>query len=138
MELFYLQLTILACLRVAQELNRNRNRRNRFPETESGTGTAGTIFQEPKPERNRPSLLNCTETQKKKEKPFAEEPPEPKTETARTLPPPNRSRTEPNRASPMFTYSWSFFAYNFSFFAYAVGFFCLQWEKFSEDVFSTI
>ena len=48
--------------------------------------------------RNRPSLLNCTETQKN---PFAEELPEPKTGTARTLPPSNRNQTEPNRGLPV-------------------------------------
>ena len=42
-----------------------------FPETESGTGRNRN--------RNRPFLVNCTETQKTL---FAEEPPEPKTETA--------------------------------------------------------
>ena len=47
--------------------------------------------------RNRPFLLNCTETQKTF---FVEEPPEPKTGTARTVPPPNRNRTEPNRGLP--------------------------------------
>ena len=36
--------------------------------------------------RNRPSLLNCTETQKN---PSLEEPPEPKTGTVRTVTPPN-------------------------------------------------
>ena len=39
------------------------NRRNRFPTgTERGTETAGTVFQEPKPEPELSSLLNCTET----------------------------------------------------------------------------
>ena len=32
--------------------------RTAFPETESGTGTAGTVFQKPR-DRNRPLLLNC-------------------------------------------------------------------------------
>ena len=35
-----------------------------FPGTERGTGTAGTVFQEPKPEPEPSSLLNCTETHK--------------------------------------------------------------------------
>ena len=35
-----------------------------FPKTESGTGTARTIFQEPNLNRNRPFLLNCTEIHK--------------------------------------------------------------------------
>ena len=56
-------------VRVAQEPNRNREPEPSepfFPETESGTGTAGTVFQEPKPEPE-PSFpaINCTETQKK-------------------------------------------------------------------------
>ena len=63
-----------------------------FPGTERGTGTAGTVFQEPKPEPEPFSLLKCTETHKT---PSFEEPPEPKTGTARTVPSPNRNRTEP-------------------------------------------
>ena len=47
--------------------------------------------------RNRPFLFNSIETQKNL---FTEEPPEPKTGTARTVPPPNRNRTEPNRGFP--------------------------------------
>ena len=48
--------------RVAQEPNRNRESEPEigtvfFPETESGTGTAGTVFQEPKPEPSFP--VNC-------------------------------------------------------------------------------
>ena len=35
-----------------------------FPGTERGTGTAGTVVQEPKPEPEPSSLLNCTETHK--------------------------------------------------------------------------
>ena len=35
-----------------------------FPGTERGTGTAGTVFQEPKPEPEPSFLLNCTETPK--------------------------------------------------------------------------
>ena len=46
---------------------------------------------------NRSFLLICTERQKTL---FAEEPPEPKTGTARTVPAPNRNRTEPNRGLP--------------------------------------
>ena len=47
---------------------------NRFSGTETGTGA--------------PLMLNCAETHKKSLP--AEEPPEPKTGTARTVPPPNR------------------------------------------------
>ena len=47
--------------------------------------------------RNRSFLSNCTETPKI---PFKEEPPEPKTGAARTVPSPNRNRTEPNRGLP--------------------------------------
>ena len=32
----------------------NRSRRNVFPGTERGTGTAGTVFREPKPEPEPP------------------------------------------------------------------------------------
>ena len=69
-----------------------------FPETEIGTGTVGTVFQEPKlePEPSFPVKLYWN-TQKPF---FTEEPPEPKTGTARTVPPPNRNRTEPNRGNP--------------------------------------
>ena len=58
--------------------------RNRFPGT--------------KPEPEPSSLLNCTETHKNP--PSLEEPLEPKTGTARTVPSPNRNRTEPNRGHP--------------------------------------
>ena len=61
-----------------------------FPGTERGTGTARTVF-EPKPEPS--SLLNCI--LKHTRTPSLEEPPEPKTGTARTVPSPNRNRTEP-------------------------------------------
>ena len=49
--------------------------------------------------RNRPFLWKCTETQKTL---FAEEPPEPKTGTAWTVPSPNHNQTEPNRGLPVF------------------------------------
>ena len=35
-----------------------------FPGTERGTGSAGTVFQEPKPELEPSSVVNCTETHK--------------------------------------------------------------------------
>ena len=50
--------------------------------------------------RNRHFLLNCTEARKTF---VAEKPPEPQTGTARTVPPPNRNRTEPNRGLPAFS-----------------------------------
>ena len=74
------------------------------------TGTVRSVFPETEPEppeplsrnrnrnRNRPFLLDCAETQKT---PFAMEPPEPKTGTARTVPHPNRNRTELNRGLPV-------------------------------------
>ena len=64
---------------------RNRNRRNSFPGTESGTGTVLSFKNVLKHRRNL----------------FVEEPPEPKTGTDRTFPPPNRNRTEPNRGQPV-------------------------------------
>ena len=71
-----------------------------FPGTERGTGTAGTVFQEPKPEPPEPSSLSlCAETHKN---PSLEEPQEPKTGAARTVPSPNRNRTEPNRGHPVY------------------------------------
>ena len=70
-----------------------------FPETESGTGTAGTVFQEPKAEPSFSVKLYLTHRKAF----FAEEPPEPKTGTARTVPPPSRNRTEPNRGLPDFS-----------------------------------
>ena len=36
----------------------------KFAGTERGTGTAGTVFQDPKPEPEPSSLWNCTETHK--------------------------------------------------------------------------
>ena len=78
----------------------NRNRRNRFPRNRTWNRNRRlTVLQEPKPEPEPSSLLSCTETQRKK-KPSLEEPPEPKTGTAQTVPPPNRNRTEPNRGHP--------------------------------------
>ena len=65
---------------------RNRNRRNRFPGTETGNGT----------------VLSCSTVLKHGKTFFAEEPPEPKNGTARTVPSPNRNRTEPNWGLPVF------------------------------------
>ena len=62
-------------------------RRNRFPGTETGTGTVLSV-----------KLYENTQ----KKKPSLEEPPEPKTGIARTVPSPNRNRTEPNRGHPGF------------------------------------
>ena len=70
--------------RFSRNRNRNRNRRNRFPGTETGTGT----------------VLSCETVLKHRQTFFADEPPEPKTGTARTVPSPNRNRTEPNRRLP--------------------------------------
>ena len=75
--------------RVAQEPNRNRKPTepeppNRFPQTENRN-------------RNRPL---CEIVLKHTKTPSLEEPPDPKTATARTIPSPNRNRTEPNRGHP--------------------------------------
>ena len=64
---------LLLC-RVAREPNENRKPEPSepfFPETESGTGTAGTVFQEPKPEPE-PSfpVKNVLKHRKKKKRPF--------------------------------------------------------------------
>ena len=64
---------------------RSGNRRNRFPGTETGTGTVLSF------------KIVLKHRRKKKTHLFVEEPPEPKTGTDRTFPPPNRNRTEPNR-----------------------------------------
>ena len=69
-----------------------------FAGTERGTGTTGTVFQNRNRNRNRPlceTVLKHTKTLSLKE------PPEPKTGTARTVPSPNRNRTEPNRGQPV-------------------------------------
>ena len=70
------------------------------PEPETGTvgtvfpaGTAGTVFQEPKPE----PCPNCTERQRS---PSSGETVRTKTGTARTVPQPNRNRTELNWGPP--------------------------------------
>ena len=67
-----------------------------FPGTKSGT--AGTVFQEPKPELEPcpfgKTLLKYWETLS------TEEPSEPKTGTARTIPCTNSNRTKPNRGHP--------------------------------------
>ena len=69
-----------------------------FPRAKSGTGTAGTSFQEPKPE---PEPCLSVKTQLKyRETLSQEEPSEPQTGTARTVPCTNRNRTEPNRGHP--------------------------------------
>ena len=66
-----------------------------FPGTERGTRTARTVFQEPKPEPEPSSVLNCTENHKN---PSLEEPPEPKTEPIEPFHP--QTVTEPNRGPP--------------------------------------
>ena len=63
--------------RFSRNRKRNRNRRNRFPGTETGTGT----------------VLSFKNVLKHRKTLFVEEPPEPKTGTDRTFPPPNRNRT---------------------------------------------
>ena len=99
---------------MAQEPNQNREPEPSepfFPKPKAGTGTAGTVFclhhrqtlvqppdagtvfQEPKPEPEPSFPVKLYLKQRKSR--FAEEPPEPKTGTARTVPPPNRNRTEP-------------------------------------------
>ena len=109
MELFYLQLTILVLvflLTIAARGGPGTKPEPEtgtvgtvFPGTERGTRTAGTVLQEPKPQPEPSSLLNCTETHKNPLK--LEEPPEPKSGTARPVPSPNRNRTEPNRGHPV-------------------------------------
>ena len=64
-----------------------------FSGTESGTGTVGTVFQEPRPE---PEPSHPLTLQWKAQKTlFPKELLELKTETARTVPSANRNRTEP-------------------------------------------
>ena len=86
--------------RVAQEPNWNRKPEPPepfFPETESGTGTTGTVFQEPKPEPFFPVKLYWNT-----EKPFLQRnrqnrKPEP------LEPFPSQTVTEPNRGLPVLT-----------------------------------
>ena len=85
----------------------NRNRKPQpsepfFPGTGGRTGTAGTVFQEPKPEPE-PSLSDRT-LLKHRETTSPREPSEPKTRTAGTVPCTNRNRAEPNRGHPLFLY----------------------------------
>ena len=72
--------------RFSRNRKRNRNRRNRFPGTETGAGTALSF------------LLNCAETRKIA---FCRGTVGTETGTARTVPPPNCNRTEPNRGLPV-------------------------------------
>ena len=69
-----------------------------FVGTEKGTGTAGTVFQEPQPEPE--PCLSVKTLLMYRETLSSEEPSEPKTGTARTVPCMNRYRTEPNRDHP--------------------------------------
>ena len=82
-------------------------------EPEPETGTVGTVFfsQEPNAEpeppepfsRNRNRNRNhplCYTVLKHTKTPSLEEPRGPKTGTARTVPSPNRNRTEPNQGRP--------------------------------------
>ena len=62
--------------RFSRNRKRNRNRRNSFPGTETGTGT----------------VLSFKYVLKHRQTLFVEEPPEPKTGTDRTFPPPNRTQ----------------------------------------------
>ena len=75
----------------------NQNRRNRFSRNRKRNRNSSQRFSRNR-NRNRLLLLNCTETQKS---PSPQEPPEPKPGTARTVPPPNRNQTEPNRGHPV-------------------------------------
>ena len=90
--------------RPAQEPNRNRK-----PEPSEPFSQEPNAEPEP-PEpfsrnrnRNRPL---CEIVLKHRKPPSLEEPPEPKTGTARTVPSPNRNRTQPNRAPLSFPDRW--------------------------------
>ena len=86
--------------RVAEEPNRNRKPEPSepfFPKPKAEPEPPEPFSRNRNWNRNRPLLLSSTQTQKTL---FAEEPPEPKTGTGRTVLPPNRSRTEPNRGHP--------------------------------------
>ena len=74
-----------------------------FPGTGGRTGTAGTVFQEPKPEPE-PSLSDKP-LLKHRETTSPQEPSEPKTRTAGTVPCTNRNRAEPNRGHPVYNSS---------------------------------
>ena len=69
-----------------------------FPETESGTGTRRNRF--PGTETGTGTVLSCQTVLKHRQTFLEEEPLEPKTGTARTVPFPNRNRTEPNQGLP--------------------------------------
>ena len=71
-----------------------------FAGTERGTGTAGTVFRGT--ETGTGTVLSMKLYWNTQKTTSLEEPPEPKTGTARTVPSPNRNRTEPNRGHPVF------------------------------------
>ena len=66
----------------------------------AGTGTAGTVFQEPKPEPGPCLFVNSLLRYRKT--PSREELSEPKTGTARIVPCTNCNRTEPDCGHPAF------------------------------------
>ena len=65
------------------------------PGTEPETGIVGTVFPGTERGTGRRNRFPGTTA------PSLEEPREPKTGTARTVPSPNRNRTEPNRGHPV-------------------------------------
>ena len=90
----------LALIRVAQEPNRNRKPEPSEPflqELKVEPEPPEPFSRKRKRNRNRPL---CETVLKHTKNPSLEEPPEPKTGTARTVPSPNRNRTEPNRGHP--------------------------------------
>ena len=100
------QINLEAHSSVAPEPNRNRKPEPSepfFPKPKVEPEPPEPFSRNRNRKRNRPFLLSCTETQKT---PFAEEPPEPKTGTAWTVPSPNRNRTEPNRGLPDIRRMW--------------------------------
>ena len=82
--------------------------RNRKPEPSEPFSQEPNAEPEPpepfsrNPNRNRNRPL-CETVLKHTKTPSPEEPPEPKTGTARTVPSPNRNRTEPNRGHPAYS-----------------------------------
>ena len=86
---------------MAQEPNRNRKpepSEQFFPKPKAELEPPEPFSRNRNQNRNRPFLLRVLKHSKKPF--FAEEPPEPKTGIARTVPAPNRNQLEPNRGLP--------------------------------------
>ena len=84
--------------------SKNPSKMSTEPEPETGTvGTVGTVSQEPNTEPEPPEPFSRNRNRNRPLCQTVLKHTKPKTGAARTVPSPNRNRTEPNRGHPVFS-----------------------------------